>query len=926
MNMRTTLILLVLALAGQSLTAQNEMDLSGTWGFETDVMDFRRASVEIRSDGNLHSTIRLPGITDDYNIGYKNPYKYYDRLTRKTEYMGPAWYRRKVTLPAAWKGKRVFLFLERAHWLTAIYRGRNEVNRSDYISVPHRHDVTGYLKPGEESTLDLLIDNRYQYDTHKWNHSHTEFTQINWNGAIGAVKLVARDPVYIDDLQALPDVAGKAVKARVSLLNTTGKEVKGEATITVEGQGVKRVLTVPVCSADSLITLSPTLSMGSKARLWDEFTPNLYTLTCRFHSLEGTTMDDVVSTTFGLREVKSVGNDILLNGHRLHLRGTVNDAEFPLTGHVAMDKATWRRIFTTLKSYGMNHMRFHSWCPPEACFSMADSMGVYLEVEMPMWGVDAKAGNEKRNDFFRRELRAILKEYGNHPSFLLYCNGNELEGDFDFLEELTRYGRETDSRRLYSGSTARRHVKSEQFYISHRTDKGSATIYSGRPYTDWDINSGLGTGQPVISHETGQRCMYPNFDEIPRYTGPVEARNLELYRDSLAAHGMDSLARRFYYVTGQQTGLEYKDVIEAQLRSSLSSGFQLLSLIDFPGQGYAPVGILDAFWESKGIMKPEDFRRFCAPTVALLRFPKRVYYSDERFTARAEVYNYAPQKLNGKDVRWSVTNEEGKILKSGRLKPCPIPSYSVTAVDSFSFGLSEIPSDTRLTVHLDIDGKTSNSWDIWVYKHYEMSELLKSDDSLLYATRYTEAVRSALQKGRIVVLLLQPADINGRKSDFHNHFWNPIMFKWAPLTLGSLIHTESAAFRHFNTADHLDWQWWDVIQNAKVMEMDAAPKALMPFIQPIDTYQHGRKLGIAFEARMGNGRLLVMALDVKKDMNRRPATGQLLQSIRSYVKSADFKPSVEISENFITSLFNKDLQQDSGLYESDDFLNSFQNK
>lgn len=80
----------------------------------------------------------------------------------------------------------------------------------------------------------------------------------------------------------------------------------------------------------------------------------------------------------------------------------------------------------------MNHMRFHSWCPPAACFRMADKMGVYLEVEMPMWGADAKPGDEARNDFFRRELKAILKEYGNHPSFLLYCNGNELEGDFDF--------------------------------------------------------------------------------------------------------------------------------------------------------------------------------------------------------------------------------------------------------------------------------------------------------------------------------------------------------------------------------------------------------------------------------------------------------------------------------------------------------------
>lgn len=290
-----------------------------------------------------------------------------------------------------------------------------------------------------------------------------------------------------------------------------------------------------------------------------------------------------------------------------------------------MDDASWEHIFNILKSYGMNHMRFHSWCPPAACFRMADKMGVYLEVEMPMWGADAKPGDEARNDFFRRELKAILKEYGNHPSFLLYCNGNELEGDFDFLNELTEYGRSHDNRRLFSGSTARKHVKAEQFYVSHRSDKGSVTIYEGRPMTDWDINAGHGTGQPIISHETGQRCVYPDFSEISAYTGPVEARNLERYRDSLAAHGMENLAADFFRVSGQQTRIEYKDVIEGQLRSSLSSGFQLLSLIDFPGQGYAPVGILNAFWKSKGIITPEKFREFCAPSVALLRFQKRAF-------------------------------------------------------------------------------------------------------------------------------------------------------------------------------------------------------------------------------------------------------------------------------------------------------------
>ena len=55
---------------------------------------------------------RSAGITDDYKIGYKSPYRHLDRLTRVYEYMGPAWYQREIEIPAAWKGKRIFLYFE----------------------------------------------------------------------------------------------------------------------------------------------------------------------------------------------------------------------------------------------------------------------------------------------------------------------------------------------------------------------------------------------------------------------------------------------------------------------------------------------------------------------------------------------------------------------------------------------------------------------------------------------------------------------------------------------------------------------------------------------------------------------------------------------------------------------------------------------
>ena len=889
-------------MTASGLNAQTqEVDLSGTWGFQTDFMDFRRGSLDVRYMHRLQDTIVLPAITDDYHIGWKSPYCHIDRLTRKYEYMGPAWYQREIAFPKEWAGKRIFMYFERTHWLSSIFVDTKEVSKLDYISVPHCHELTDFVKPGKTHLITLCIDNRYQYDTHKWNHAHTEFTQINWNGILGEMKLIAVDPVYVDDMQLYPDVTEKTVTARLQIRNYTGKPFEGTARFHITGDdGYNLTRELPVNGKDSLVSFEGKIALGKDIQLWDEFHPNLYRVECKLLTSVGeTNYEHEKEVTFGMREVAQGKNHVLVNGHPIHLRGTVENAVFPKTGYAPVDDASWERIFRILKDYGMNHMRFHSWCPPAAAFRMADKLGVYLQVELPMWGKDGEPGEPARWDFFRREQKAILKEYGNHPSFILYCNGNEISGDFDFIEELTRYGREHDSRHLFSGSTARKRVASDQFYTTHQTTSGGATVYEGRPYTDWDICKGTNIDVPVISHETGQRCVYPDYSIIAKFDGPVEARNLEKFRSQLEANGMGDQADDFFRASGAQTVFEYKDVIEAQLRTSTSAGFQLLSINDLPEQGYAPVGILDPFWDSKGLITPEEFRHFCSPTVPLLRFEKRVWNGGETFEAVAEVYNFSDRSLKNSKVSWQLLDEQGKTLRQGKLKTQTFLCDTVIRAGSFSCILPEGSEPQKLTVQLLVGKDYVNSWDIWVYP--KTGQLMQSTADVLYTTTFDAVAKQQLQAGKKVVLLPNPKQVKGRRSSFHNHFWNPIMFKWAPMTLGWLIHDDSPVFDHFVTENHPDWQWWDILNYAKVIELQETPQALRPFIQTIDSYDSNRKLGIGFEARVGGGKLLVLALDTQKDMNKRPATCQLLESIDRYVKSEKFNPQVELDTAFIDS-------------------------
>ena len=889
-------------MTASGLNAQTqEVDLSGTWGFQTDFMDFRRGSLDVRYMHRLQDTIVLPAITDDYQIGWKSPYCHIDRLTRKYEYMGPAWYQREIAFPKEWAGKRIFMYFERTHWLSSIFVDTKEVSKLDYISVPHCHELTDFVKPGKTHLITLCIDNRYQYDTHKWNHAHTEFTQINWNGILGEMKLIAVDPVYVDDMQLYPDVTEKTVTARLQIRNYTGKPFEGTARFHITGDdGYNLTRELPVNGKDSLVSFEGKIALGKDIQLWDEFHPNLYRVECKLLTSVGeTNYEHEKEVTFGMREVAQGKNHVLVNGHPIHLRGTVENAVFPKTGYAPVDDASWERIFRILKDYGMNHMRFHSWCPPAAAFRMADKLGVYLQVELPMWGKDGEPGEPARWDFFRREQKAILKEYGNHPSFILYCNGNEISGDFDFIEELTRYGREHDSRHLFSGSTARKRVASDQFYTTHQTTSGGATVYEGRPYTDWDICKGTNIDVPVISHETGQRCVYPDYSIIAKFDGPVEARNLEKFRSQLEANGMGDQADDFFRASGAQTVFEYKDVIEAQLRTSTSAGFQLLSINDLPEQGYAPVGILDPFWDSKGLITPEEFRHFCSPTVPLLRFEKRVWNGGETFEAVAEVYNFSDRSLKNSKVSWQLLDEQGKTLRQGKLKTQTFLCDTVIRAGSFSCILPEGSEPQKLTVQLLVGKDYVNSWDIWVYP--KTGQLMQSTADVLYTTTFDAVAKQQLQAGKKVVLLPNPKQVKGRRSSSHNHFWNPIMFKWAPMTLGWLIHDDSPVFDHFVTENHPDWQWWDILNYAKVIELQETPQALRPFIQTIDSYDSNRKLGIGFEARVGGGKLLVLALDTQKDMDKRPATCQLLESIDRYVKSEKFNPQVELDTAFIDS-------------------------
>ena len=884
-------IMVVLFPAMVCAQVPDRIDLSGIWRFQLDPMGFGKSPGSELYLERLVETIHLPGSTDQGEKGVKNNARHVDRLSRKFEYQGAAWYQRELVIPSSWTGKDIFLHLERCHWETTVYIDGRLAGTDERLSTPNLFDVTKFMFAGVH-TITLCVDNRLKYPMDQWTHGTSEYTQTNWNGIVGNITLLAKEKTHIRRVNVYPDIERKQARVRLQF-SAMDNSKQGKLDLMIREKSGKVVVSRSM-KVDSLSVsqgVEAVLPMGKNIRLWDEFTPELYELETVL-SVNG--RQDRRTVTFGMRKVEQGKHHIRLNGRDIHLRGVLDCAVFPLTGYPSTCVDDWKRIFSTIKEYGMNHVRFHSWCPPEAAFIAGDELGVYLQAELPMWIKDVGKYPERR-DFFEKEMYAILDAYGNHPSFIMFCNGNENEGNFAVLEDLVKKGRIYDNRHLYSASTARTHTASDQYYVSHVTSKGWITVYEGRPSMDWDRSKESDIDVPVIAHETGQRCMFPNFEEIKKYTGVLEPRNFEVFRERLTQNGMLHQADDFFRATGKHTVLQYKEVNESLLRTRNSGGFHLLGLADFPGQGSAFVGILDAFWESKGLVTPEKFRESCAPTVLLARLPKRIFRAGEKLNVLIELYHYGNREIKKGEMFWTLVNSKGNIFYKGKLHTKRVEPATVDSLGRIMIELGEVRSPDKLTLRAELDG-IKNEWDIWVYP--EQKEV--SDDGFVFTDSWNEETKRLLDEGENILLV--PKVCKGRKARFASHFWNPIMFNWNPMIVGTWIDASHPVFNDFPTDNYADWQWWDILNHATAMELNELSQ-LTPLIQSIDSYETNHKLGIAYEAKVGKGRLFVFCVDWEKGKHTL-AMSQLMASVKKYVASEVFAPVVQLQYHEVDALFS----------------------
>ncbi len=934
----TFLVLLAVACTKKEI---NKIDLAGEWLFAIDSLDQGIAQKWYLK--HLKESVVLPGSMNTNGKGndislktqwtgqildssfFKNPeYAKYRQpgnfkipfwLQPVKHYQGAAWYQKKINIPKSWKDKQLSLSLERCHWESRLWADDQEIGMRNSLGTPHIYDLTGKLKPGKH-ILTLCIDNRVKdIDPGINAHSISDHTQTNWNGMVGNLFLEARPKVNIRSVAVFPDAESKSISARIKIQNDTGDEVQSQLKLKVDGPTTPsgQIQEINLVAGENQITLE--YSMGKNAKLWDEFNPNVYTLSVEVKQL-GNGLTDSLSTTFGLRSFTVNGRQIEINGRPVFLRGTLECAIFPKTGYPATNVDEWSRIFSICRAHGLNHMRFHSWCPPEAAFVAADKAGFYLQVECSSWANQSTTlGDGKPFDqYLYEESLRMVDTYGNHPSFCMMAYGNEPRGknQKSFLTDFVNYWKNKDNRRIYTSGAgwpnlpANDYLSDSEPRIQHWGQGLKSIINAEAPRTDYDWSAYIKQfSQPMVSHEIGQWCVYPDFKEIEKYNGALRARNFEIFQETLKEHGMEQLADSFLLASGKLQALCYKADIEAALRAPEMGGFQLLDLHDFPGQGTALVGVLNAFWDEKGYISPAEYKRFCNSTVPLARLKKRIFTNNELFFASLEIAHFGEASLTSINPEWKIMNGRRNIIRSGQLQKTNIPLGNGIKLGEVSFPLSEINSPQKLTFELSVN-EFSNSWDFWVYP--AKKEKIKGEENIRVVQQIDDQTLRFLQDGGSVLLSLKKGTLSPEMGGdipvgFSSIFWNTAWTSGQPPhTLGILCNPGHPALAEFPTEYHSNWQWWDAMSHSGAIRLESFPAEIKPIVRVIDDWFTNRPLALIFEGRVGKGKILISGIDLQTGLPCRPEAQQLLFSLKKYMTGTKFSPSAKLDVDQVKKL------------------------
>lgn len=926
-----------------------KIDLSGQWMFRLDPSD--KGILENWNDSIFNEYITLPGalqnqgygddvtaktdwLTDQsrssswfihpmYDEFRKDDNLYYpNNFQPQKHYVGAAWYKKEIYIPETYKDRELLLSFERVHWQSTLWIDGLLVDSCNSLLGSHVYSISKFVRPGKKHLITLRIDNRQIVDVGVNSHAWGDQTMTSWNGIVGEMDLSVKELVSLEDMQIYTDVAQKRATLKMKIKNLTkeAQVIKLTSVLTSNNTAKKHKITPAPFSISVLPgthSFVREIDLTEQVLLWDEYSPSLYKMETFF---QAGSMSHTYLHTFGVRKLSVKGNRFYLNGREIYLRGNVLCGSFPLTGYASMEYADWKKIMTIHKYYGLNHIRFHSWTPPRAAFEAADEVGIYLFVETDVW---TSVRTPEQEAFLQQEGQVALKEYGNHPSFLFLGMGNELSAKKEITNRLLSEWKK-DNRHLYTGLANSMGSITDLFdFVVTREVRSNigwpprpecSYFYRNKPSTDFVFGDPVKYPVPLITHEAGQHCAYPALDQMMKFSGSQFAGYIEIARRQLKERGMLHQWPEFVKASGKLQAIFYKHELETYLRTPKHTGYQILQLEDFPGQGSALVGVLDYFYDSKGYITPQEFRQFCASKVLLAKLPKFVWATDEVFNAEILFSNWGPETIRKGSVRCQILDDKGNVLLHKVMSPDSIARGDAVLLGDLRMALSGIKNACKLTLCADVvDSDIQNQWSFWVYPKKQFVER-----DLPITTTWNDSIAKEVQEGKTLVLQLGGTQIRGDlPPSFLPIYWTQFDKMGNSQTLGILCNPKHPLFEKFPTDYHTDWQWFELLNDAHPLIFDefgmqnSWDKSFVPLIQLVDGWKTNRKLGVLCEAKLGKGRLIITSMNLTDSLDTRLAARQFGYSLLNYIESESFNPDIQVSLGQIDALLKKQSESKS---------------
>jgi hypothetical protein len=904
------------------------VDLSGEWEFKLDPLDVGRAEKWFMAREPYQRKIRVPGAWNAQGIAFESEKQlraYEEKRLQEQKalnergilgvqresdrlfhtYPGPGWYRRKTTIPADWKGKIPWLVFTGVHRNAEVWvNGKLAGTHRSYLT-PFRIDLSQSAlaaKPGDTIRIDVRVDARRNPETDPLLGclDTLDFLYVTWGGIHQPVKLEATSPTRVEDVFIVPKLADKSAEIRVAIAGPRNGKLEIAAEVRDEGGTTVSSLKQPVGDGAAETVLSAPIE---KPKLWSPKSPHLYTVQVRLLS-GGAAIDEKI-LRFGMREFKVSGEQFLLNGRPIFLRGYGEDAIFPNTICPPTDKEELRARLTRARDYGFNFVRHHSWTPPESYLEAADELGMMLQPEFPFaYRWDLPSTPETRRAA-HEQWEAIIRLNRNHPSIVAWCMGNELYDSFDIAAEMYQAAKRLDSTRPVidsDGCRFQHRNRKTLDYLVVQFDEGQSIGYEDNKYK---IPASI--TKPVIAHEMGYFATLHDLAQIDNFKSGLRSYWLSQTRGLAEKKKLLGVYPGWLAASYHLQATCLKSNMEAARRSRLA-GTSVWLFQDYPN---CAEGVVSMFGQPKGL-SAEEFRTFNAPTVLLLDAPRRNWWSGEAAEIRFIVSRFEDEPSDAATLRWQLKSGN-ETLAEGKQSRIEIRSGAVQQLPAIKLEIPKLARAAKLRLRAelaDTNGATNNSWHFWVFPRDSAKKiasdllvagfdpiravypkvvqykdgLIPAKTRLLVTARLDENITRYLKEGGRVFLLDPEPVFAVEKTNFRLASWD------GGGPSGTILDPRHPALREMPTDGWCDLQFYPLVQNSKTALLTPLPAKIEPLLRCIDRPTRLADRAYLFEVSIGRGKLLVSSFNFAQALTMNDPAGIFCQNFvedyRKYTPTA----------------------------------------